>query len=424
MIKFLLKGLIRDRSRSLFPVLMVSAGVFLVVFLYCWLNGVMGGLILSNAQFDTGHVKIMTRAYNEVSEQIPNDLSLLGVNELLGKLRSENKDMDWLPRIRFGGLLDIPDAYGETRAQGPVMGLGIDLLNPDSPEIKILNLNNALVKGRLPEHKNEILISEEFARKLGLKLGETATLISSTMYGAMAMYNFKVVGMVHFGITAMDKGAIIADIRDVEVALDMPDGASEIVGYSKNMMYDDEAMIDLARKFNERYSLDTDEFSPVMLRLAEQNDLGEYLTLANISGSIIVSIFILAMSIVLWNAGLMNGLRRYGEIGVRLAMGEPKGDVYRSMIFESLMIGWVGSIIGTASGLAISYYLQYHGIDFSGILQKSTMLLSNEVRARVNGVSFIIGFFPGMIAPLIGAMIAGIGIYRRQTSQLFKELEV
>jgi putative ABC transport system permease protein len=31
---------------------------------------------------------------------------------------------------------------------------------------------------------------------------------------------------------------------------------------------------------------------------------------------------------------------------------------------------------------------------------------------------------PGLIAPLLGTMAAGIGIYRRQTSQLFKELEV
>jgi len=34
---------------------------------------------------------------------------------------------------------------------------------------------------------------------------------------------------------------------------------------------------------------------------------------------------------------LMNGLRRYGEIGMRLAMGESKGQVYRSMIVESVI---------------------------------------------------------------------------------------
>ncbi len=77
MIIFILKGLMRDRSRSLFPVLMVTAGVFLTVFLYCFMEGAMGDLISSTAKFDTGHVKVMTKAYKELSDQIPNDLAIM-----------------------------------------------------------------------------------------------------------------------------------------------------------------------------------------------------------------------------------------------------------------------------------------------------------------------------------------------------------
>jgi len=424
MIRFLIKGLLRDRSRSLFPVLMVSAGAFLTVFLYSYMKGVMDDLVNSNAKFDTGHVKITTRAYEELADQIPNDLALLKVDSLLEQLRSSEEKMVWTPRIRFGGLLDIPDAQGETRAQGPVMGLGVDLLSSESPEIDILNLKNALVRGRLPQKENEILISEGFAQKLGVEIGEVATLIGSTMNGAMAIYNFKVSGTVRFGITAMDRGAIIADIKDVQYALDMEDGAGEIVGYSENMLYDDDTMLALTQRFNDKFLRDDDEFSPLMLSLSQQRGLREYLDLVDVFGGLIVLIFVVVMSIVLWNSGLINGLRRYGEIGVRLAMGEPKGTLYRWMIYESIIIGFIGSTLGTVLGLAISYYLQYTGIDFGAILQKSTMLISNVMRARVTGWSYVIGFFPGLIASVVGTMFAGIGIYRRQTSQLFKELEV
>jgi len=424
MIRFLIKGLLRDRSRSLFPVLMVSAGAFLTVFLYSFMKGTMDDLVNSNAKFDTGHVKIMTQAYEELADQIPNDLALLKVDSLLEQLRSSEEKMVWTPRIRFGGLLDIPDAQGETRAQGPVMGLGVDLLSSESPEIDILNLKNALVRGRLPQKENEILISEGFAQKLGVEIGEGATLIGSTMNGAMAIYNFKVSGTVRFGITAMDRGAIIADIKDVQYALDMEDGAGEIVGYSENMLYDDDTMLALTERFNDKFLRDDDEFSPLMLSLSQQRGLREYLDLVDVFGGIIVFIFVVVMSIVLWNSGLINGLRRYGEIGVRLAMGEPKGTLYRWMIYESIIIGFIGSTLGTVLGLAISYYLQYTGIDFGAMLQKSTMLISNVMRARVTGWSYVIGFFPGLIASVVGTMFAGIGIYRRQTSQLFKELEV
>lgn len=424
MIRFLLKGLIRDRSRSLFPVLMVSTGAFLTVFLYSWIKGAMGDLVSFNARFDTGHVKVITRAYKELADQMPNDLALLGVDNLLKQLRTSEENMVWTPRIRFGGLLDIPDAQGETRAQGPVMGLGVDLLGSQSKEINILNLENALIQGKLPEGKNEILISEEFAKKLGIKIGETATLLGSTVNGAMAMYNFTVSGTVRFGITAMDRGAIIADIRDVQFALDLVDGASEIVGYSTDMLYYNDAMRELAQKFNKKFSRKDDEFSPLMLSLGEQNYLAEYLSITDAVGGIIVLFFVFVMSIVLWNSGLMNGLRRYGEIGVRLAMGEPKGSLYRWMILESIVTGFVGSVLGSLFGLLISYYMQYEGIDVGGMMQKSSMLMPNVMRARVTEWSYVIGFFPGLIASVVGTMFAGIGIYKRQTSQLFKELEV
>ena len=424
MIRFLLKGLLRDRSRSLFPVLMVSVGAFLAVLLFSWMGGVFGNLVDANARFDTGHVKIMTRAYEELSDQSPNDLALLGVSDLLQQLRSSEKGIIWAPRTRFGGLLDIPDAQGETRSQGPVMGLAADLLTPGSPEIDILNLKSALIEGHLPEKPNEILISEEFAQKLDVGIGERATLLASTMNGGMAMHNFTIAGTIRFGIMAMDRGAIIADIKDIQVALDMPDGASEIVGYSEDMLYVDDAMLRLTQRFNEKFSRKNDEFSPVMLALSQQKGLGEYMVLAKRFGVIMVGIFVLAMSIVLWNSGLMNGLRRYGEIGVRLAMGEPKGSLYRWMIVESIAIGLAGSVLGTLIGLAGSYYLQQVGFDISSWLKQSTMLLSDVIRARVTGGSYVIGFFPGLIASVVGTMFAGIGIYKRQTSQLFKELEV
>lgn len=424
MTKFILKGLLRDRSRSIFPVMTVTAGVFLTVFLYGWMNGAIDNVLSANAQFDTGHVKIVTQAYNKLIEQMPNDLAIIGVNDLLAKLKNMGKDMLWTPRIRFAGLLDIPDAYGETQAQGPVMGFGVNLLGAETPEINILNLKKAVIKGRLPEKKTEILISSEFAKKLKLDIGDTATFIGSTMHGDMATYNFVIAGTVRFGINAMDRGTIIADIQDVRYALDMDDCAGEILGYTKDMMYNDTKMIKLSDDFNRNFFKKTDEFSPVMLSLSQQNDFAEYLGFAKAAGSIIVGIFVLAMSIVLWNSGLMNGLRRYGEIGVRLALGESKGTLYGWMIFESIITGFFGSCIGTLFGLAICFYLQHTGIDFSKVLEKSDIMISNVIRARVTRLSYIIGFFPGVIASMTGAVFAGFGIYKRETSQLFKELEV
>ncbi len=424
MIGFLFKGLLRDRSRSLFPVLTVFIGVFLTVFMYSFLNGVIMDMVRSTAHYQTGHLRIMTRAYAREAGQDPNDLAFIGVAKLLKGLSEKYPGMIWTPRIRFGGLLDVPDRNGETKTQGPVSGLGVDLFSAAGPELKLLDIKKALRRGRLPDKPGEALIGDECARKLKLSPGDTATLISSTMYGSMAMANFKIAGTVRFGIAAMDRAAIFTDISDIRQALDMQDAAGEILGFFPDDNYDDKKATVMAASFNGEHENPRDPFSPRMGTLPDESGLGDYLALVDSMALIIVVIFVAAMSIVLWNAGLMGSLRRYGEIGVRLAIGEDNGHVYLTLVLESLMIGFLGSVLGTLAGAGITYLMQVHGLDLGFLFRNSALMIPNVYHARVTLVSLVIGFAPGMVSTALGAAIAGIGIFKRQTSRLFKELEV
>ncbi|MGD8538140.1 MAG: FtsX-like permease family protein [Candidatus Aminicenantes bacterium] len=423
MIKFLFKGVIRDKSRSFFPIITVMAGVLLCVVGYSWINGAEANMIDTSAKFNTGHVKIMSRAYAEEADQIPNDLAYIGVESLTQELQTKFPDFLWTPRIRFGGLLDIPDEKGETRAQGPVVGLAVDLFSDKGLETEILSLKEALLRGHIPNNPGEILISEDFAVSLDVQPGDIATLISSTMYGSMAVTNFTIAGTIRFGVAAMDRGAMIADIEDIQLALDMENAAGEILGFFKDFVYRDEIATTVTASFNVLYSKESDEFSPVMDTLRNQTGMAELLDMMGVFASAMIVIFVVAMSIVLWNAGLMGSLRRYGEIGVRLAMGETKTHLYRSMIIESLIIGFIGTVFGTILGLTISYYLQAHGVDFGSLMKNASLVLSNVMRAKVTWFSHIIGFIPGFLATFLGAAISGLGIFRRETSQLIKELE-
>jgi putative ABC transport system permease protein len=93
------------------------------------------------------------------------------------------------------------------------------------------------------------------------------------------------------------------------------------------------------------------------------------------------------------------------------------------MIAESLMIGIAGSFLGTAIGLILAYYLQVHGFNIGGMLRNNSIMINNIIRAQITPSSYAVGFIPGILATLCGTALSGIGIYRRQTAQLFKELE-
>ncbi|MDA3821734.1 MAG: FtsX-like permease family protein [Bacteroidales bacterium] len=354
MLRFFIKGILRDRQRSLLPIITVTIGVMLAVFLQTWVKGVFSDMVDFNARFSTGHVKVMSRVYYENLDQLPNDLALLGSGQLMQSLQETYPDMEWTERISFGGLLDSPDENGETKAQGPTAGMAIDFFSENSGEIERLNLNNAIVRGEIPQNKYEVLLSEKFSVKMKVNPGDRVTLIGSTMYGAMSITNFTVAGTINFGVSVLDRGGIIADINGVRDALDMQDATSEVLGYFSDNVYNDEAAIALSAAYNEKFSDPSDKFSPQMVPLRELNNMSDMLDLAGAFGGIIIFIFVMAMSIVLWNAGLLGGIRRYGEMGLRLAIGERKGHIYRSLINESIMVGFIGSILGTAIGLGFA----------------------------------------------------------------------
>jgi putative ABC transport system permease protein len=423
MIRFLCLGLWRDRSRSLFPLLTVILGVLLTVVMFTWIKGFEVNFLQTSARLGSGHVSVMSRAYAAESDQLPNDLALTGVAGLQERLRLEFPAFRWTPRIRFAGLLDIPDEQGETRTQGPLGGLAVDLFTAASPEPGILDLKTALISGSLPGKRGEILLAHDFASRLGIAPGAAATMIVGTMNGATSTANVTVSGTFRFGTPAMDRAMAIVDITDARAALDMEDASGEIIGFFKTGFYDRQAAELEARRFNAMYAASADPFAPRMDTLIALSGMGQLLGWMDIMLGAIVAIFLCTMFIVLWNTGLMGNIRRYGEIGVRLALGENKGQVYRSMIGEAVVIGFVGSLIGTVLGLAIGFWGQRHGFDFSAMMRNASMLMPTRLHTRVTGTAYFIGFIPGLAATALGAVTAGRAIYKRQTSRLLKELE-
>ena len=483
MIRFLAKGLVRDRSRSLFPLLAIIITVTLVIFGIGFMEGAMNNFLQSTAVISSGHVKVVTKAYKKESNQLPNDLALFDTKNIIQTLSDMYPDYFWTPRITFGGLLDVPDKNGETKEQAPVFALGIDFFSEKSRQVEIWELEKCLISGRLPKDRDDVLISTKLAKQLDIESGSSITLIGSTMDNAFTTYNFNVVGTFNLYKGQTDRQMMLVDISGARQALDMEDAASEILGYHNSLYYHDEEAVTIRKHFNITYSdsiaqilrneeskdilsymngwneintieksklpqqrsnalfdnqmYDNSEewgelsvedpsiYTPTMVALRDDSQLATMVDFSTVALGVMAGIFLVIVMIVLWNMGLMNGLRRYGEIGLRLAIGESKGQVYRSMISEAVLIGFVGTLIGTIFGISLTYYVQEFGIDYSEAINQlsTTMVMPNVFYAKVTPELYYIGFIPGVLATVLGTMLAGLAIYKREMSQLFKELE-
>ncbi|MEE9259106.1 MAG: FtsX-like permease family protein [Nitrospinaceae bacterium] len=431
MIRWLLKGIARDKTRSLFPFIVVTVGVALVIVLIGFMDGIITGLIDMTANLDTGHIRFVNKPFYDEEHLNPMDRALASQKET-GRWLRENSggDIQWSPRIRWGAIMDVPDEQGETKSQTPVVGMALDLLSPDSPELKRLQLEESLTEGRLPRISKEALVGYQLANNLGIELNDTVTLIGQSFDGGLAADNFTVVGFIRFGVFAMDKKMALIDLADGQDAFYMEDMVTDWLGYLPAHSAFDRykeikanlvnRLADIKENPPKGWAADDD---PIVLSVLDQRNIGAIVDKFLTIRKFIIGIFLALMVLVLWNAGVLNGIHRYGEMGLRLAMGETHGRMIASLVLETFMIGVLGSIAGSILGGAFAWYLQEVGLNMGDNFAQTGLMLNDVVRARLSAGAFLRGIIPGLTATVIGTLFASAAIFKRTEANLFRELE-
>jgi putative ABC transport system permease protein len=429
MIAWILKGIFRDKTRSLFPFLVVTVGVSLMIFFVGFIEGIFAGMIDGMANLDTGHLRVVNKAFYEEEHLNPMDRALAAQTET-GAWLNANSDVQWSPRIRWGAIMDVPDESGETLSQTPVLGMALNILSPQSPERERLQLADSILEGRLPEKANEMLVGYQLADTLRLKLNQPVTLLGQSFDGGMATDNYIVVGFIRFGVSALDKKMALIDILDAQRTFYMEDMVTDWLGFApSHVTYKDYPLIrsEIERRLQEFKDHPPKEWArddePIVLSILDQRNMNNLVRTFETVKTIVLGIFVFLMTLVLWNAGLLNGIHRYGEMGLRLALGETPWILIFRLATEAFFIGVLGSVAGCLIGGATVYYLQEVGVDMGDAFSKTGMMLTDVARGRLTVEGFLFGIAPGLTASVLGSLIAGLGIFKRSEADLFRELE-
>jgi ABC-type lipoprotein release transport system permease subunit len=88
------------------------------------------------------------------------------------------------------------------------------------------------------------------------------------------------------------------------------------------------------------------------------------------SGLMIFLIMIIA-AVGISNTMLMSVLERGREVGMMRALGMTDRQVRRLFLWESAVIGGVGSAMGLAFGALITFFFVRWGLDFSSVMKES-----------------------------------------------------
>ena len=431
MIAFLFRGILRDKSRFLFPFSIVAIGVTLVITLVGFMEGVFMGMIDMTANLDAGHLRLVNKPFYDEEHLRPLDRSLAAQSETLNWLKKNSPEKTrWSPRIRWGALLDVPDKNGDTVSQTPLGGMALDLKDKKSLELKRLRLEESLIDGKITEQDKEMLMGDQLAKTLNIELNQAVTLLGQSFDGGLVMDNYRVVGLVKFGVSAMDKKMVLIDLADAQDSFYMEDMITDWLGFlpaqyslsdyeaiKKNMKQPLSKLIEMPPK-----SWAEDD-QAILLTIRDQQNIGAIADKFNIIKGFVVGIFTFLMMLVLWNAGILNGIHRYGEMGLRLAFGESNWRVIFNTGIEGLFVGVLGTLAGCIFGGVLAWFLQEVGINMGDSFAQSGLMINDVVRARLTTGAFIQGVIPGVFASVAGNLIASIAIFKRTESNLFRELE-
>lgn len=247
---------------------------------------------------------------------------------------------------------------------------------------KLYKLTDKLVDGKMPSDKNEVIIGLGLKDKLNVKVNDTLTLRTISNQTV----DVKVVGIVDLKVDSINNSWILSTLPTAQSLFEIDDEITSIAIQVEDVFAADS----LAEEI--KANLPVTDLK--VINWKEQNeDLLSGLNGQSIS-SIMIQVFVL-VSVVLGIASVLaiTVLQKSKQIGILKAMGIPDNTASLIFLFQGLILGFYGAILGVLFGL--------------GLILSFTTFARNPDGSALIPINFDVPFilFSGSIA-ILSALIA------------------
>lgn len=412
MFKIALRNIFRNKRRSVLTGLAIAVAVMIAIYLWSLIVGIMDDLFDNMIRLSCGHIRVLNAEYLKRERMLPLEASIPDYLTVEKNITEASPEIaQTAGRIKFGVLLEY---QGKTK---PVFGTGIV---PDV-EGTISHLDRKIVEGRMIQSgKEEINIGQLLARDLGLKMGDTLTVITQTAYGSLAAMNLKIVGLFSFGVQSVDKTTFYMPLDKAQQLLDLENKVTEIFVYLKDK--------NQARKTAKTIMAFLDQSSPgkYAVKAWQDQEIIYFYTLVarNTYGFLYFLVLFLA-SFTILNTMYMAVLERTKEIGMMKALGMKNRQVVGMVLLEAMLIGGIASFIGSIWGSGVAYYLAKVGIDFTRTFEQMgtfNIPLSYVYRAVFSWGIIFFGFCMGILFSVLAAIPPSLRAASMEPMEVLREI--
>lgn len=217
-----------------------------------------------------------------------------------------------------------------------------------------------------PNALNEVALGLNLKEKLGIDIGDNIEFLSG-IYGNQT---FKVVGFFDFGVNEINNTWVITGLDTVQSIINEGNVVSNIE-MQLNEVFDAEEVTKL-----EIESEISDEFK-ITTWISENESLLSGLQGQSIS-SLMIQIFVI-VSVVLGISSTLaiTVLQKSKQLGILKAMGIQDGDASLIFLFEGMLLGVFGAILGILLGIGLLYsFTTFSGTDIPISINAGFLALS------------------------------------------------
>ena len=379
--KIAYKNIVKAKRRTILTFMMLSFGITIFLMLDAMYEGLDVVSFKNYIEFETGHFKIRNINYDE-DRPYDSDKFLENTKDIEKKLNEMNFIDGYTSRVLF--LSEMDNGIDSTS----VITVGIDSQNDKN----VFNLDQYITDGKL--EKNSAVIGYILARDMGLKIGDFIFLTFRNRHGMYTSIEFEITGIVKAADPKVNMMMAFINLDEARQYIDT-EGSTEMTLKVKDYLNIEPFEKELKNKITGVKIENWRELSSEFAALLEMKKAaGNYILL-----------FLLIIALVgIINTLLMSVFEKRREIGMLMALGMQKKDVRNIFIFEGLIIGILGSVLGLLLGTLANLYFIYVGIDYTALLGEDAM--GFNLSGRVKSAWVLSSYFKCFFLVLLTSILA------------------
>ncbi|MEO8415478.1 MAG: FtsX-like permease family protein [Ginsengibacter sp.] len=381
----------RNKTRSLVIIIAVALGLWGGIFSDAFMQGMAEQQIYSVIHTETGHIQL-----NQTGFLLNHDMQMQVQNadSMVAAIKAK-------PGVE--GVSAIIQVTAMASTASGSSGIMVNGIQPPDQE-KVSDLSKQLVQGDYfkSESANQVVIGQQLANKLKVKLHSRIVLTLQTTAGDIIYGAFKVSGIFRTHDTEFDKQMIFVRNNDLEKLTGFPPGAASIVTVLlRNTNDTKKVTTTLQQQYSGLQVQSWIQLSPMLQVLSG--------TMMQIT-LIFVGIILIALAFGIINTMLMAVMDRTREIGMLLSIGMKPSKVFGMIMLETIFLSLTGAVIGVGVSIATISFFGQKGINLSFISEGINALGYSSIVYPMLGFNFYI-MLASMV--IVIAIIAGLFPARR-----------